>query len=162
MITIREIIKTDNPQISGIIKSVLTELAYNIKGTAFYDAETDNMFEAYTSKKSVYYVALLNNEIVGGCGINPLQNGDASICELQKMYILPKARGKKIGKQLIDKCLEFATKAAYKKCYLETFPRMTAAINLYKKNGFKKIDKSLGNTCHYSCNVWMLKDLTLA
>ena len=117
------------------------------------------MFEAYTSDKSIYYVALLNNEIVAGCGINPLQNGKNEICELQKMYMTPKARGEKIGKNLLFKCLDFAKKAGYQQIYLETFPNMTSAITLYKKNGFYNIDHSLGNTCHYSCNVWMIKDL---
>jgi len=149
MLKIREIVKSDNQKISFIIKSVLTELNYNIKGTAFYDKETDSMFEAYQTGKSIYYVAILNDEIIGGCGINPLKNESNSICELQKMYILPKARGKKIGKRLVDKCIEFATKSRYKQCYLETFPNMYAAINLYQKNGFVEIDKSLGNTCHY-------------
>ena len=156
---IRKIQKKDTKTISFVIKSVLTELNYNIKGTAYYDIETDDMFRAYQSNKSVYYVAILNNEVIGGCGINPLKNGDNTICELQKMYILPKARGKKIGKRLVDKCIEFATKSRYKQCYLETFPDMYAAINIYKKNGFVKIDKSLGDTCHYSCDVWMIKDL---
>ena len=159
MLTIRKIEKQDNKQIAFIIKSVLTELSYNIKGTAFYDKETDSMFEAYQTDNSIYYVAILNDEIVGGCGINSLKDGNTSICELQKMYILPKARGKQIGRKLIERCLDFATKSAYKQCYLETFPDMFAAINLYKKNGFIKINKPLGDTCHYSCDVWMIKDL---
>jgi len=158
---IRKIQKKDTKTISFVIKSVLTELNYNIKGTAYYDIETDDMFRAYQSNKSVYYVAILNNEVIGGCGINPLKNGDNTICELQKMYILPKARGKKIGKQLIEKCLEFATIVGYEKCYLETFPNMNAAISLYQKNGFVKMNKSLGDTNHYSCDVWMLKNLTI-
>jgi putative acetyltransferase len=36
---------------------------------------------------------------------------------------------------------------------------MNAAQALYKKNGFISLDKPVGNTGHYSCNVWMLKDL---
>jgi len=73
-VAIRLIQPNDNKTIASIIKSVLTELNYNLKGTAFYDKETDNMFEAYQSKKAVYYVAILNNEIIGGCGINQLTN----------------------------------------------------------------------------------------
>ena len=159
MLTIRKIEKQDNKQIAFVIKSVLTELNYNIKGTAYYDKETDSMFEAYQTDNSIYYVAILNDEIVGGCGINPLKDENTSICELQKMYLLPKARGMQIGRKLIDKCIDFATKSSYKQCYLETFPDMHAAINLYKKKGFYQIDHSLGDTCHYSCDVWMIKDL---
>jgi putative acetyltransferase len=36
---------------------------------------------------------------------------------------------------------------------------MTAAQKLYKKNGFKKINTPMGNTCHYSCDVWMIRKL---
>ena len=158
-VAIRLIQPNDNKVIASIIKSVLTELNYNLKGTAFYDKETDNMFEAYQSKKAIYYVALLNGEIVGGCGVNQLSNEKSTICELQKMYILPHARGKKIGQQLIAKCIDFAKKMDYNICYLETFPKMFAAIHLYKKNGFYQLPKALGDTCHYACNVWMQKDL---
>lgn len=158
-VEIREIKKSDNQKISFIIKSVLTELKSNKKGTAYYDKETDAMYEAYQNDKSVYYVVLLNDKIIGGCGINPLKDGDKNICELQKMYMLPQARGKRIGKLLLQKSLNFAIKSDYKKCYLETFPNMKSAMLLYYKNGFKQLDKSLGNTSHYSCNVWMLKNL---
>lgn len=158
-IEIRTIQKKDNDSLSKIIKSTLEEFNAAIDGTAYTDSETDAMFEAYTKDKSIYYVALLDNKIVAGCGINPLQNGEKEICELQKMYMVPNARGKKIGKNLLFKCLDFAKKTGYQQIYLETFPNMTSAIALYKKNGFYNINHSLGNTCHYSCNVWMLKDL---
>ncbi len=158
-IEIRNIRETDNPALAKIIRSVLEEFNAAIEGTAYTDAETFAMFEAYQDKRSVYYIALLNGEIVAGCGIHQLKGEDKSICELQKMYMDPKARGKKIGKSLILKCLDFAKETGYKQCYLETFPNMTAAISLYGKNGFKRIKRSLGNTCHYSCNVWMIKDL---
>ena len=158
-IEIRPIRESDDLVISNIIKSTLEEFDSAIEGTAYTDKKTDEMFNAYASKNSIYYVALLNNEVIAGCGIKPLNKDNSDICELQKMYMIPEARGKKIGKQLVLKCLDFAKKAGFKQCYLETFPNMEAAIRLYEKNGFYKIDQSLGKTCHYSCNVWMLKQL---
>jgi len=155
-VKIRNIIPSDNPIIAHIIKSVLEELNCNIKGTAYYDKETDAMYQAYQKDKTVYYVAELNGEIVGGCGIGLLEN---NTCELQKMYILPKARGHKIGLKLLKKNMAFAVANDFDNIYLETFPQMQSAIALYKKNGFYPIQNSLGNTCHYSCNVWMLKPL---
>jgi release factor glutamine methyltransferase len=142
--------------LSKIIKSVLTELNCNIKGTAFYDKETDSMFEAYQKNRTVYFTAILNDKIVGGCGIGMLEN---NTCELQKMYIIPEARSHKIGYLLLKKCIDFAIENDYDNIYLETFPQMKSAISLYKKNGFYNISNSMGNTCHYSCNVWMLKPL---
>ena len=158
-IEIRKIIKSDNANISKIIKSTLVELGANLKGTAYYDTETDAMYEAFQKERTAYFVATIDNEVVGGCGIGILPNMESTICELQKMYILPKARGHKIGFRLVQKCIDFALKNGYSKIYLETFPQMKSAINLYTKNGFKTLQNSLGNTCHYACNVWMLKDL---
>lgn len=155
-IKIRKILPSDNKTVSAIIKSVLTELNCNIKGTAYYDKETDAMYEAYQKENTIYFVAELNGEVIGGCGIGELEK---DTCELQKMYILPKARGHQIGYHLLQKNIEFATKSGYKNIYLETFPQMTAAIKLYQKNGFFPINNSIGNTCHYACNVWMLKRL---
>lgn len=158
-IEIREIQTQDNRAISHIIKSVLTEFNDALEGTAYYDIETNAMFEAYIEHNSKYYVAILQGEIIAGCGIKPLKDGDATICELQKMYMKPKARGLKIGKTLLLKSLEFAKISGYKGCYLETFPNMKAAINLYVKNGFIKLQQPLGNTNHHACSVWMLKRL---
>ncbi len=158
-IEIRKIIKSDNANISKIIKSTLVELGANLKGTAYYDTETDAMYEAFQKKRTVYFVATIDNKIVGGCGIGILPNMESTICELQKMYLLSKARGHKIGFRLLQKCIDFALKNGYSKIYLETFPQMKNAVNLYIKNNFKPLKKSLGNTCHYACNMWMLKDL---
>ena len=75
------------------------------------------------------------------------------------MYFLPVARGKGLGTQLISKCLEKAKEFGFESCYLETMPYMEAARKLYTKNGFVNLDKPMGNTGHYSCNVWMLKKI---
>jgi putative acetyltransferase len=158
-INLRPIKKGDNPFISKVIKSTLEEFNAAVEGTAYMDPETDAMFEAYRDSNSIYFVALLNNRVVGGAGIKQLKDGDPMVCELQKMYILPEARNKKIGKLLILNCLDFASSHSFSHCYLETFPKMESAIRLYLRNGFENIDHPLGNTCHYSCNVWMLKKL---
>lgn len=155
-IEIRKILLSDNESISFVIKSVLKEFTTTLKGTAYYDTETDAMFEAYQSEKSVYYIALLAEKVIGGCGINQLSGAENNICELQKMYLLPTARGLKIGKILLSKCLDFAS-IHYEKCYLETFDFMTSAKNIYAKNGFELINKPLGDTAHTSCNNWMIK-----
>jgi putative acetyltransferase len=36
---------------------------------------------------------------------------------------------------------------------------MEDARKLYAKVGFKALDSRLGDTGHYSCNLWMIKDL---
>ena len=52
-----------------------------------------------------------------------------------------------------------AKKLGYKQCYLESASQLKAAIHIYESYGFKHLDAPLGNTGHYSCGVWMIKDL---
>ncbi|MCH3882592.1 GNAT family N-acetyltransferase [Tenacibaculum aquimarinum] len=156
---IREIQQKDNPEIANVIRSVLVEFGAPKIGTAYEDKATDKMFENYQKPRSSYFVIEHKNKIVGGVGIALLDNFEGETCELQKMYFLPITRGKGLGSKLITKCLEKAKVLNYTHCYLETMPYMDAARALYKKNGFINLDKPMGNTGHYSCNVWMIKEL---
>jgi putative acetyltransferase len=158
-IILREVLLSDNEKLANIIRTVLIEFGGNKPGTAYFDYDTDHMFEAYQKSGQVYYVAELSGKLVGGCGIKQLNNGNTDFCELQKLYLLTDSRGRGIGKLLLEKCLQFAKRAFYKKCYLETFPNMDAAIHLYLTCGFEKLSSPIGNTGHCGCDVWMIKNL---
>ena len=159
MFTIRQICKKDNLSLSEVIRKVLIEIGVPKRGTAFSDLEVDFMFEAYNKKRSIYYVVENDGKIYGGAGISHLNEADYNICELQKMYFLPSIRGKGLGNQMIEKCLDFALDNKFKYCYIETLPYMKAAQKLYLKKVFSYIEGPIGNTGHTSCNVWLLKKL---
>ena len=134
---IRPITKEDNSALANIIRSVLIELGVPKVGTAYADASLDQMFETYQAERSAYFVIEENGQVIGGGGIAPLENYTGNVCELQKMYFLPVARGRKIGTALIDYCLKVAKDYGYEGCYLETMSYMEAAQRLYKKYGFE-------------------------
>ncbi|KAF2517385.1 GNAT family N-acetyltransferase [Flavobacterium foetidum] len=157
--TIRKIEKKDNEAVAQLIRSVFDEMGIPKVGTAYEDPYLDLMFEEYNKPKSTYFVVDNEGDIVGCAGIAPLENGDPKICELQKMYFLPKTRGLGIGTKMMEKCLEKAREFGFEKCYIETMPFMHAAQKLYKKSGFEYLDAPLGCTGHSSCPVWMLKKL---
>lgn len=158
-IIIREIQKKDNPQVAAIVRNVLMEMGAPKVGTAYADPQLDTLFEVYNNPKSVYFVIENDEKIIGGAGISQLENSDATVCELQKMYFLPEARGLGLGTQLMEKCLQSAKDFGFTNCYLETMPYMEDAQKLYKKVGFEYICAPMGNTGHTSCPVWMLKSL---
>ena len=158
-IVIREITLEDNQQIARVIRDVLVEFGVPKVGTAYADASLDMMTETYLEAKAVYLVIDKNGKLIGGAGIAPLENFEGNVCELQKMYFLPEARGVGLGKKMMSKCLEKAKEFGFEKCYLETMPYMEDARKLYAKFGFESLDKPMGNTGHYSCNVWMIKEL---
>ncbi|MBD3637682.1 MAG: GNAT family N-acetyltransferase [Crocinitomicaceae bacterium] len=156
---IRLIRSEDNEAISHIIKSTLEELDCALEGTVYTDRETDHMYENYQKDGTVYYVAESNGMILGGAGIAPIANQSENYCELQKMYLIKEMRGFGIGKALMEKCLEFAREQGYELIYLETFGTMTDAQIFYKHAGFDYIDHPMGDTGHFSCDVYMAMSL---
>ncbi len=137
---IREIQFNDNSQIESVIKSIFIELRLPLTGTVYEDVETTQMFESYQEDKAVYFVIDHEGQVKGGAGIKALPSEKSSICELQKMYISPDARGKGYSKQLLDSCLEAAKSMGYTQCYLETLSELTTAQKLYKQYGFEYLE----------------------
>lgn len=158
-IVIREIKPGDNAQIEAVIRACFHEFKIPLEGTAYTDAETPQMYESYQKEKEVYYVIDYNGKVLGGGGVKPLTNFEATTCEIQKMYFSPEIRGKGYGKALFEKCMEVAKAFGYKQCYLESASQLKAAIHIYESYGFKHLKSAFGNTGHYSCGVWMIKDI---
>ena len=152
---IRPIKASDNNRVKTIVLSVLYAHGAKGEGYASSDSELESMFQAYQASNSVYFVLLENDEVVGGAGVGPLANASDSWCELQKMYLLPVARGKGFGLKLMNTCLEAARKFKYNYCYIETLDNMLAAQSLYAKIGFKLVENRRGATGHSSCPVFM-------
>jgi putative acetyltransferase len=157
---IRTIQLKDNAALATIVRNSLAEFGANKPGTVFFDDTTDHLFELFQEPGSIYYVIEDSGQILGGGGIFPSDGLPAETCELVKMYLKPEARGKGIGKLLIEKCLEFAKGFGYLQVYIETMPELRKAVSIYEKFGFEYLNGPLGNTGHFGCDVWMLKPLT--
>ncbi|WP_373058703.1 GNAT family N-acetyltransferase [Zunongwangia sp. H14] len=156
---IRKIQPKDNQQIAEVVRSVLVEMGVPKVGTAYEDKALDDMYATYDFPRMEYFVVENEEKIIGCAGIAPLNGFEEEVCELQKMYFLPEARGKGLGTQMMDTCLKFAKAEGFEKCYIETLPYMQDAQKLYRKTGFESLEKPLGDTGHYNCTVWMIKEL---
>ena len=158
-INLREIQQDDNAQIEAVIRDCFPEFNLPLKGTAYEDPETKKMFESYQNSNETYFVLEYNGGIIGGAGIKPLKGLETSVCELQKMYFSPKFRGLGAGKRLFQKCLDEAKGLGYKKVYIETIKELEAAVHIYESFGFTHLDEPLGETGHFSCGIWMVKNV---
>jgi putative acetyltransferase len=159
MITIRDIQRSDNPFLSKIVKGTLAEFGADHPNTVYYDPTTDALYELFQKKGAAYFVAEINNEIVGGSGIYPTEGLPEDTCELVKMYLLPHARGLGLGRTLIEKSLAYAKEAGYKNVYLESMPELRQALKVYAKFGFEYLEGPMGNSGHSGCSLWMIKNL---
>ncbi|MDF1575358.1 MAG: GNAT family N-acetyltransferase [Bacteroidales bacterium] len=142
-----------------MIRQVFREHHAPENGTVFSDPTTDDLYGLFRKSGSVLWVAEVNGKAAGCCGIYPTEGLDASCAELVKYYLHESERGKGTGRELMEKCIESARELGYGKLYLESMPHFSKAVRIYKKLGFRTLDKALGNSGHSSCNIWMLLEL---
>jgi putative acetyltransferase len=158
-IRIRPIEKRDNAAIAKIIRQSLEEFGAAKPGTVYYDATTDALHQLFQRSGAAYFVAEAEGALLGGGGIYPTDGLPHGTCELVKMYLKGDARGKGLGRRLIEQSLHFAEAAGYTQVYLETMPELKQALNVYQKFGFRYLNGPLGNSGHHGCSLWMLKEL---
>jgi putative acetyltransferase len=157
--TIRPIQSQDNAAMASVIRTVMPEFGADGPGFALHDPEVDHLSLAYARPRHAYFVIDRGGEVLGGGGIAPLEGADPSVCELRKMYFLPRARGIGAGSAMMAQCLQAAREAGFRQCYLETLTGMDAAQTLYLRSGFQRIDAPMGGTGHFSCDRFFLRDL---
>lgn len=158
-IQIRPIAPDDEASVAAIIRTVMPEFGASGDGFAINDPEVDWMHRAYSAPRSAYFVVERERRILGGGGVAQLTGGDPAVCELRKMYFLPELRGFGAGAALMTRCLEAARGFGYRQCYIETLEGMDAAMRLYERSGFRRIDAPLGDTGHGGCDRFYLLDL---
>jgi ribosomal protein S18 acetylase RimI-like enzyme len=91
----------------------------------------------YAPPKGCVLLAEDANDYVGCVALRPLQK---HICEMKRLYLRPKARGKQIGRLLAETVIDAAKRIGYKRMRLDTVGSMQTAIGLYRELGFYEIE----------------------
>ena len=119
-IKIRLITAADDTVIAGIIRTNLKKFNLNIPGTAYFDPELDCLSKYYSAspEKRAYFIAEDDtNQIIGGAGVAEFENIDCC-AEIQKLYLTDAAKGKGLGKLLMQTAENFAKE--YNMVYIKT------------------------------------------
>lgn len=119
-----------------------------------YDRELNNLKEKYGLPFGGLYLAYIDNEVAGCIALKRI---DKNNCEMKRLYVKEKYRGKKIASKLVDKIIEDAKFIGYKYMLLDTLPFLKSAINLYKQKGFYEI--SAYNDSPMNTSIFMKLDL---
>jgi putative acetyltransferase len=156
---IRPIEPADVPTLLEIIADTRGEYGIAGKGVPLLEPADHELYAHYQRQRTLYFVALLGGQVVGGAGVAPLAGGDALTCELQRMYLSRDARGRGIGDALLTRCLAAAKQFLYVRCYLETVTQMHAALEFYGRHGFRNLQAPVGHTGHEHNDRWMMRPL---
>jgi putative acetyltransferase len=156
---IRELRIEDNRAIALVIRKSLEEHGVARPGTVYTDPTTDDLFKLFQTQGSAYFIAEESGEILGGCGVYPTVGLPSECGELVKLYVSSDARGKGIGQALMERSAQAARELGYQQLYLETLPELAKAVSLYERSGYINLDKPLGESGHFACTIWMIKDL---
>ena len=119
-----------------------------------YDDELKHLEKKYGLPYGRLYLVYYNNEVAGCISLKKI---DEKNCEMKRLYVRPKFRGKQIGEQLIEKIIKAAKEIGYSYMLLDTLPFLKGAIYLYKKYGFYEIASY--NNSPMDTSIYMKLDL---
>lgn len=100
-----------------------------------FEAELAALPGDYADPAGGLWLAQRGRDAVGVVALRPLEAPGA--CEMKRLYLLPEARGRSLGRRLLETCIEGARSRGYAELRLETMKgRMETAERLYLDAGF--------------------------
>jgi DNA-binding MarR family transcriptional regulator/GNAT superfamily N-acetyltransferase len=114
------------------------EYGYDERFEALAAEIVAKFIQHYDAKRERCWIAEKDSEVVGSVFVTAKSRTTA---KLRLLYVEPSARGLGIGSRLVSECLRFARQAGYKKMVLWTQSELDAARHIYKKAGFRVVEK---------------------
>ena len=141
---IRQASNADSPAIKDLVFTILR--SYGLRPDSnTTDADIEDIDRHYFQARGWFAVLECDDAIVGSYGLFAV---DDLTCELRKMYLNPRHRGKGHGKRLLEHALIKASELGYNTIVLETASVLKEAIALYNKYGFQPHESShLSDRC---------------
>jgi putative acetyltransferase len=108
-----------------------------------FDKELSDLPGDYAPPDGRLLLAEYEGQLAGCAALHKLEPG---ICEMKRLYLRPKFRGKRLGSALADRVIGEARAIGYQRMRLDTVePVMRDAVAMYRRLGFKDIDPYRAN-----------------
>jgi ribosomal protein S18 acetylase RimI-like enzyme len=108
---------------------------------------TEKITQELKEPYSYFYFALIEGQVIGYLKVNTseaqTEKQDNRALEIERIYVLRKFHGKKVGQMLYKKALSIAQEINAPYIWLGVWEKNPRAINFYKKNGFIEFDKHI-------------------
>jgi len=133
------------------------EYRYDERFEALVAEIVAEFIQNFDARRERCWIAERDGEIAGSVFL--VKKSDA-IAKLRLLLVEPSARGLGIGRRLVSECVRFARQVSYRKITLWTQSELHAARSLYRKAGFRLVNKhahdSFGRK-HLVAETWELK-----
>jgi N-acetylglutamate synthase-like GNAT family acetyltransferase len=106
------------------------------------DDELNRFPEKYGEPDGAFFIAKENDNVVGCVGLKKM---DDKSCEMKRLFVRDKYRGKGTGKKLVEMIIEEAKSKNYETMKLDTLDTMKNALDIYYKTGFHEIEPYYNN-----------------
>jgi DNA-binding MarR family transcriptional regulator/N-acetylglutamate synthase-like GNAT family acetyltransferase len=90
------------------------------------------------------WIAERDGERVGSVFV--VKDAKQGNARLRLLLVEPSARGSGLGRRLVEACIAFAREKGYRKLVLWTHANLDAARAIYRKAGFRKLDRTEAHT----------------
>ncbi len=132
----------DRPEVRGLINEYVDWLAVAadtdpaaVQPTLLGELATIDSY--YSPPTGRMVVARVGDEMVGTAGVHVLA---PEVVELKRVYLRTSARGRNLGRRLVDAAIREAERLGGRRLVLETSPEvMPAAYRIYLERGFRPI-----------------------
>src|ERR1700688_702022 len=102
-----------------------------------FDKELAGLPGDYAPPEGRLLLAADDGQLAGVSALHKLEPG---ICEMKRLYLRPRFRGRGLGRVLADRIIAEAHQIGYQRMRLDTVePIMKDAVAMYRKLGFKEV-----------------------
>ena len=119
----------------GLFEAYANSLGFDLSFQSF-DEELANIKTVYSAPNGGLLLVSLDGDYIGCVGVRKIGDG---IGELKRMYLKEEARGKGLGRTLMEEAILLSRELNFTALRLDTLPSMKSAVGLYEKMGFEKI-----------------------
>lgn len=132
---IRSWTPSDREAVAAVIRDTLAEygLSWEPDGA---DRDVLEVEASYINVGGEFWVIEQEGQIVGTAAYYPVERGEKAV-EIRKMYLLPAARGKGLGRYLLQELEKAIANRGFLEIWIETASVLTEAVKLYESSGYQ-------------------------